>query len=188
LLVAAVPGVGYHRALKNTAGQQAPWIHNLTVNACIGVRDGCGMKYLINADGHAQFSFAAHATRLCLGRRVQVFMVSWRKPTAARRDWDLTPNLIAMEEALDAVSAITGSPDTNLTGVLGPGPLAGVAHQDRHRQRAVGPGQPCGPRRTGLPPSVSTSVRRAADRQEVRDWTRTGHDPGRLCQSNVGMA
>jgi hypothetical protein len=30
---------------------------NLTVNASIGVRDGCGMKYLTNADGMIEFSF-----------------------------------------------------------------------------------------------------------------------------------
>lgn len=32
---------------------------NLTVNACIGVRDGCGMRYLVDQDGHIEFSLGA---------------------------------------------------------------------------------------------------------------------------------
>jgi len=51
----------------------------------------------------------------------QVFVVSWRNPTAEQRDWDLATYLTAMEEALDAVCAITGSPDVNLTGACSGG-------------------------------------------------------------------
>jgi len=32
---------------------------NLTVNACIGVRAGYGMKYLVNADGQVEFGFGS---------------------------------------------------------------------------------------------------------------------------------
>jgi polyhydroxyalkanoate synthase len=52
---------------------------------------------------------------------LQVFVVSWRNPTAEQRDWDLATYLRALEEALDAVRAITGSPDVNLTGACSGG-------------------------------------------------------------------
>ncbi|QUQ63688.1 alpha/beta fold hydrolase [Kutzneria sp. CA-103260] len=51
----------------------------------------------------------------------QVFVVSWRNPTAEQRDWDLATYLTAMEEALAAVCSITGSPDVNLTGACSGG-------------------------------------------------------------------
>ncbi len=51
----------------------------------------------------------------------QVFMVSWRNPTAEHRDWDLGTYLRALEEAIDAVLEITGSPDVNLTGACSGG-------------------------------------------------------------------
>jgi polyhydroxyalkanoate synthase len=41
----------------------------------------------------------------------QVFMVSWRNPTAAERDWDLGTYVAALREAGEAVREITGSPD-----------------------------------------------------------------------------
>jgi polyhydroxyalkanoate synthase len=48
-------------------------------------------------------------------------MVSWRNPTAEARDWELVTYLTALEEAIDAVCAITGSPDVNLTGACSGG-------------------------------------------------------------------
>ena len=32
---------------------------NLTVNACIGVREGCGVKWLVNPDGQIEFSLGS---------------------------------------------------------------------------------------------------------------------------------
>jgi polyhydroxyalkanoate synthase len=51
----------------------------------------------------------------------QMFAVSWRNPTGEHRDWDLATYLTALTEALDAVCAITGSPDVNLTGACAGG-------------------------------------------------------------------
>ncbi len=51
----------------------------------------------------------------------QVFMVSWRNPHAAERDWDLDTYLSALIEASDAVLEITGVPDLNLLGVCAGG-------------------------------------------------------------------
>jgi len=56
-----------------------------------------------------------------LNEGFQVFIVSWRNPTAEHRGWDLGTYLDAMEEAIDAVVAITGSPDVNLTGACSGG-------------------------------------------------------------------
>jgi polyhydroxyalkanoate synthase len=64
--------------------------------------------------------------RYALDQGFQVFMVSWRNPTAEHRDWDLAAYLTAMEEAIDAVCAITGSAEVNLTGACSGG-IASVA-------------------------------------------------------------
>ncbi|HEY2062240.1 MAG TPA: alpha/beta fold hydrolase [Amycolatopsis sp.] len=59
--------------------------------------------------------------RYALDHGFQVFMVSWRNPTAEHRDWELATYLTAMEEAIDAVREITGSPDVNLAGACSGG-------------------------------------------------------------------
>jgi len=46
----------------------------------------------------------------------QVFVVSWRNPTAAQRDWDMDTYVTALIEAIAAVRDITGSDDVNLHG------------------------------------------------------------------------
>jgi polyhydroxyalkanoate synthase len=46
----------------------------------------------------------------------QVFVVSWRNPTAAQRDWDLDTYVAALIEAIEAMREITGSEDVNLHG------------------------------------------------------------------------
>jgi len=51
-----------------------------------------------------------------LGQELQVFVVSWRNPTAAHRDWNLDTYVGALIEAIHAIRDITGSPDVNLHG------------------------------------------------------------------------
>ncbi|HEX7907617.1 MAG TPA: alpha/beta fold hydrolase [Paraburkholderia sp.] len=46
----------------------------------------------------------------------QVFVVSWRNPTAAQRDWDMDTYVSSLIEAIAAVRDITGSDDVNLHG------------------------------------------------------------------------
>ncbi|MFP3569783.1 alpha/beta fold hydrolase [Paraburkholderia sp. SIMBA_030] len=46
----------------------------------------------------------------------QVFVVSWRNPTVAQREWDLDTYVAALIEAIDAVRSTTGSTDINLHG------------------------------------------------------------------------
>jgi polyhydroxyalkanoate synthase len=50
----------------------------------------------------------------------QVFVVSWRNPTADHRDWDLGTYLRSAESALEAARVITGS-DVNLLGACSGG-------------------------------------------------------------------
>ena len=59
--------------------------------------------------------------RYALDQGQQVFVISWRNPTAEHREWDLGTYLTAMEQAIDAVRAITKSPDVNLTGACSGG-------------------------------------------------------------------
>lgn len=46
----------------------------------------------------------------------QVFTISWRNPTPKQRDWGFDSYVQAVLEAIDAVRAITGSKDVNMTG------------------------------------------------------------------------
>jgi polyhydroxyalkanoate synthase len=62
--------------------------------------------------------------RFALEGGAQVFMVSWRNPTAQHRDWGLATYLSALDEALDVVRAITGSPEVNLLGACSGGVTA----------------------------------------------------------------
>src|ERR1700761_100822 len=47
---------------------------------------------------------------------LQVFVVSWRNPTAAQSHWDLDTYVTALVEAITAVREITGCDDVNLHG------------------------------------------------------------------------
>ncbi|MBP0627685.1 MULTISPECIES: alpha/beta fold hydrolase [unclassified Cupriavidus] len=51
-----------------------------------------------------------------LGQGLQVFIVSWRNPTAAQRDWNLDTYVGALVEAIHAIRDITGSADVNVHG------------------------------------------------------------------------
>ncbi|AQW67035.1 class II poly(R)-hydroxyalkanoic acid synthase [Pseudomonas putida] len=59
--------------------------------------------------------------RFCLDARQQTFMVSWRNPTRAQRDWDLSTYVQALGEAVDAVLSITGSATLNMLGACSGG-------------------------------------------------------------------
>ena len=52
--------------------------------------------------------------RFCLRNNQQTFIVSWRNPTKAQREWGLSTYIEALKEAVDVVSAITGSKDINM--------------------------------------------------------------------------
>ncbi|KJJ98220.1 poly(R)-hydroxyalkanoic acid synthase [Pseudomonas sp. 21] len=59
--------------------------------------------------------------RFCLRNQVQTFIVSWRNPTKAQREWGLTTYIEALKEAIDAVLSITGAKDLNMLGACSGG-------------------------------------------------------------------
>ena len=56
-----------------------------------------------------------------LGSGVQTFVASWRNPTREHADWGLDAYVGAIEEAVDAMREITGSPDVNVWGACSGG-------------------------------------------------------------------
>ncbi|SCW81893.1 MULTISPECIES: class II poly(R)-hydroxyalkanoic acid synthase [unclassified Pseudomonas] len=59
--------------------------------------------------------------RFCLRSNVQTFIVSWRNPTKEQREWGLSTYIDALKEAVDVVTAITGSKDVNMLGACSGG-------------------------------------------------------------------
>lgn len=59
--------------------------------------------------------------RFLLRNHIQTFIVSWRNPTPANREWGLTTYIEALKEAIDVVCAITGSKDVNTLGACSGG-------------------------------------------------------------------
>ncbi len=59
--------------------------------------------------------------RFLLDAGFQVFMVSWRNPTAENRDWGLVQYIDALEDAIGATCEITGSPDVAAVGACAGG-------------------------------------------------------------------
>jgi polyhydroxyalkanoate synthase len=52
---------------------------------------------------------------------VQLFVVSWRNPTAKQRDWGLSEYALCLDEAVEVARQITGSPDVNMWGTCSGG-------------------------------------------------------------------
>ncbi|MGX5221121.1 MULTISPECIES: class II poly(R)-hydroxyalkanoic acid synthase [Pseudomonas] len=59
--------------------------------------------------------------RFLLRSSIQTFVVSWRNPTKAQREWGLSTYIEALKEAIDVVCAITGSKDVNMLGACSGG-------------------------------------------------------------------
>ena len=59
--------------------------------------------------------------RFCLRNNMQTFIVSWRNPTKEQREWGLSTYIEALKEAVDVVTAITGSKDINMLGACSGG-------------------------------------------------------------------
>jgi polyhydroxyalkanoate synthase len=56
-----------------------------------------------------------------LGSGLQTFVVSWRNPTRKQADFGFDAYVTALEEAVDAMREITGSPDVNVWGACSGG-------------------------------------------------------------------
>ncbi len=59
--------------------------------------------------------------RFLLEQGFQVFMVSWRNPTAEQRDWGLADYVDAIDAAIDATCAVSGFPDVDAVGACAGG-------------------------------------------------------------------
>ncbi|QMV64019.1 class II poly(R)-hydroxyalkanoic acid synthase [Pseudomonas berkeleyensis] len=59
--------------------------------------------------------------RFLLRSQVQTFVVSWRNPTKAQREWGLSTYIEALKEAIDVICTITGSKDVNMLGACSGG-------------------------------------------------------------------
>ena len=59
--------------------------------------------------------------RYCLRTQQQTFIISWRNPTKAQREWGLSTYIDALKEAVDVVLEITGSDDLNMLGACSGG-------------------------------------------------------------------
>ena len=59
--------------------------------------------------------------RFLLRSQVQTFVVSWRNPTKAQREWGLSTYIEALKDAIDVICAITGSKDVNMLGACSGG-------------------------------------------------------------------
>lgn len=59
--------------------------------------------------------------RFCVRNQLQTFVVSWRNPTKAQREWGLSSYIDALKEAIDVVCSITGSKDINMLGACSGG-------------------------------------------------------------------
>jgi len=57
---------------------------------------------------------------------VQVYTISWRNPTGAQRDWSFDTYAQATIEAIDAIRAVSDSPDVNIMGGCLGGMMAAI--------------------------------------------------------------
>jgi polyhydroxyalkanoate synthase len=77
--------------------------------------------------------------RFAVESGLQTFVISWRNPGPAHRDWNFDTYLAAIEEAVDVTREITGSADVNLEGgcVAGIEVAALLAHLAQRGERKV---------------------------------------------------
>src|SRR5258706_4963293 len=73
---------------------------------------------------------------------MQVFIISWRNPTPAQRDWGLETYVSVLQHAIDLICRITESPDCNLLGACSGGItmlalLGNLAARREHRVNAA---------------------------------------------------
>ncbi len=61
-----------------------------------------------------------------VGQGFQLFAVSWRNPSPEERDWGLDEYVAALEEAVEAIQAITGQESVNLMGACSGGITASI--------------------------------------------------------------
>jgi polyhydroxyalkanoate synthase len=113
--IAATPGEVVFRSEQLELIQYRPQTERVHARPIFIAPPQINRFYIL--DLSAKNSLVAHLVR----QGFQVFMVSWRNPAPEHRDWGLSTYVEALEQAVDACRAITGSPDVNWMGVCAGG-------------------------------------------------------------------
>jgi polyhydroxyalkanoate synthase subunit PhaC len=95
--------------------QYAPTTRSVYRRPLLAVPPQINKYYVLDlAPGRSLIEYLVHSG-------VQTFVLSWRNPTPAQRDWGLDTYIGAILEATDAVRDITGSDDVNVMGACSGG-------------------------------------------------------------------
>lgn len=106
--VATTPGTIVYRSEVLELIQYKPQTDEVLERPVMLVPPQINKYYIVDiAEGR---SFAEYAVK----NGVQLFVISWRNPTAAQRDWGLEMYIRAVKESLDAVLEITGADSANV--------------------------------------------------------------------------
>jgi poly[(R)-3-hydroxyalkanoate] polymerase subunit PhaC len=116
--LAVTPGAVVARDAVAEVLQYAPATDTVFARPVLVVPPPIGRFYFL--DLRPGRSFVEYA----VGRGLQMFMVSWRNPTAEQGHWDLDTYARTVSSAIDTVREITGSPDVNLIGFCAGGIIA----------------------------------------------------------------
>lgn len=131
--VACTPGAVVHRTELFELLQYRPTAPTVYERPIIIVPPQVNKYYFLDlAPGR---SFVEHS----VSQGIQTFMISWRNPTPEQRDWSIDTYLRGVQEAIDVVRDITGSPDTNAMALCAGGLtlLMLLAHQSAVGNDAV---------------------------------------------------
>jgi polyhydroxyalkanoate synthase subunit PhaC len=115
--LAVTPGFVVHRTPVLELIQYTPTTESVHERPLIVIPPPIGRYYFL--DLRPGRSFVEYA----VSRGQQVFMISWRNPTAEQRDWDIDTYAAAAKECLEVVKEITGSADVNSLGFCAGGIL-----------------------------------------------------------------
>ena len=119
--VAVTPGSVVHRSELYELIQYRPVTPTVRSRPVLVIPPQVNRYYFLDlAPGR---SFVEYA----VSRGLQVFMMSWRNPTPAQRDWSLDSYAAACIEAMEIAAGITGSDDCNVIGFCAGGITESVA-------------------------------------------------------------
>ena len=116
--LAVTPGAVVARDAVAEILQYAPATDTVFARPVLVVPPPIGRFYFL--DLRPGRSFVEYAA----GCGLQMFMLSWRNPTAEQGRWDLDTYARTVSSAIDTVREITGSPDVNLIGFCAGGIIA----------------------------------------------------------------
>ncbi|MDP9347500.1 MAG: alpha/beta fold hydrolase [Actinomycetota bacterium] len=134
--LAATPGAVVYRDEVCEVLQYAPSTPEVRARPVMMIPPQIGRYYFMDlAPGR---SFVEYA----VSRGIQFFVVSWRNPTPAQRDWDLDTYVSALLNSIDVVTEVTKSDDIGVLGLCAGGIttaalLSTMAQQSDDRVKAA---------------------------------------------------